>query len=275
MLPNWTQNEILVNGACIHYYRTGGAIAAGKPPVVLAHGFSDNGLCWHSLADALESEYDVVMPDARGHGLSERVRPNAKLDMPADLAEVIRRLDLKSPVVGGHSMGAVVAAQLGARFPGIVRALILEDPAWFLPKPDDEIHKVITEDSPMKKWVQSLADQPLEQVMAQCRIDHPTWPEIVVEMWCLGKQQLDQNFFSSAWNANGDWQDVVRGISCPVLLITADPEKGGIITPEVAHMVIGMNSCFRIAHIPGVGHHVRFGNEALYLEAVRAFLKDL
>ncbi len=94
-------------------------------------------------------------------------------------------------------------------------------------------------------------------------------------MWCLGKKQLDLKFFSVTWNANTNWQEVVRSIRCPTLLVTADPEKGGIITPEVARMVTETNSNFRLAHIPGVGHHVRFENYALYIEAVRAFLKDL
>jgi pimeloyl-ACP methyl ester carboxylesterase len=243
--------------------------------LVLAHGFSDNGLCWQSLARALEGEYEVVMPDALGHGCSARVQQHARLDMPLDLAEVIRILGLGRPVVGGHSMGAAVAAQLAARFPGLVRALILEDPPWFLPDPAETTPKVIAEDSPMKKWVQSLANLPLEQVMAQCRIDHPSWPEIVVQMWCLGKQQLDLNFFTTEWNAHANWQDIVREIACPVLLVTADPERGGIITPEAASMVLEMNPHFRTAHIPGAGHHIRFENETLYLEAVRAFLEEL
>ncbi len=37
MLPHWSQNEILVNGACIHYYRTGSPAAPHKPALVLAH----------------------------------------------------------------------------------------------------------------------------------------------------------------------------------------------------------------------------------------------
>ena len=111
--------------------------------------------------------------------------------------------------------------------------------------------------------------------MGQCRTDHPGWPEIVVQMWCLGKKQLDLNFFSTAWNTSVNWQEVVQSIACPVLLVTADPEKGGIITTEVARMVVEMNPNIRVAHIPGVGHHIRFENYALYMDAVRTFLKDL
>jgi pimeloyl-ACP methyl ester carboxylesterase len=46
-----------------------------KRPLVLVHGFSDNALCWTPTARDLESEYDVIMPDMRAHGLSEQVKP--------------------------------------------------------------------------------------------------------------------------------------------------------------------------------------------------------
>jgi N-formylmaleamate deformylase len=84
MLPHWKHNDLTVNGARMHYYRAGPG--REKRPLVLVHGFSDNGLCWALTARDLESEYDVIMPDMRAHGLSERARPGEKVDMAADLA---------------------------------------------------------------------------------------------------------------------------------------------------------------------------------------------
>ena len=40
-MDSWQSGEIEANGIRQRYTRTGGA----KPPVVLAHGFSDDGLC--------------------------------------------------------------------------------------------------------------------------------------------------------------------------------------------------------------------------------------
>jgi len=62
MLARWTQNDLLINGVQLHYYLTG---HGDKRPLVLVHGFSDNGLCWTPTAHDLESEYDVIMPDMR------------------------------------------------------------------------------------------------------------------------------------------------------------------------------------------------------------------
>ena len=66
-MPGWTTGTCEANGINVHYLRTGG----DKPPIVLLHGLMLNGACWTPLARALAEDYDVVMPDARGHGYSD------------------------------------------------------------------------------------------------------------------------------------------------------------------------------------------------------------
>jgi pimeloyl-ACP methyl ester carboxylesterase len=271
MLAHWSRENVTVNGVDLHYYRTG---KEGGPPLVLAHGFSDDGQCWYRLATDLEADFDVVMPDARGHGLSARVRPGEKVDLTADLAEIIRALDLGCPIVGGHSMGATVAAELGARHPDLVRALILEDPAWRSAPPPAAEPSQSQRPNDLMHWARSLAEMSVEEIVAQNRPVHPTWPEPVLRAWCEAKTRLDQGFLS-AWRPGAmPWQQVVQAISCPTLLITADPDKGGIVTPELAEEACAMNSNLHVAHIPGVGHHIRFENYDPYRAAVMAFLNE-
>ena len=270
MASQWEEGYVALDGAQMHYYRGG---TKGKPSLVLAHGFSDMGLCWEPLALALKTDFDIVMPDARGHGLSARVQPGELTDMPADLAGVMRALGIRSAVVAGHSMGGLVVGQLAARFPDLVRALVLEDPAWFLPEPQGERGGIGA--GPMADWVKTLAVRSSEELMAECRAEHPAWPEIVVQRWCEGKKQLDQNFPSTRDAGWASWTTAVRTIRCPALLITADPELGGIITPDTAQKIVEMNPRFQIAHIAGVGHHIRFGQEQAYTRAVKAFIAGL
>ena len=274
MLSHWTQNDILVNGVKLHYTRTG---HGDKRPMVLVHGFSDNGLCWTPVARALESGYDIVMPDMRGHGLSARVQADEKVDMAADVAELIRTLELERPIVGGHSMGATVTHQLGVRFPELTSALILEDPAWRLswpePPPDQPA------ENPMARWVKSLANQTLEELLVQYRKDHPTWPEELLRPMCESKKQLDPTILdvlrprvhAQEW----DWRTTLQNITNPVLLITGNPELGGIVTPEVVAKVRELNPSITIVTLPDVGHLIRFDKYAAYMEALRAFLKQV
>ena len=59
-MSEWQSATIVANGIQIHYTRTGG----DKPPFVLAHGFSDDGLCWTPVAEQVAVDYDVIMADA-------------------------------------------------------------------------------------------------------------------------------------------------------------------------------------------------------------------
>ena len=276
MFPNWDEDNVAVNGTQLHYYRAPGGQDSGKPVLVLQHGFSDNGLCWGPTAQELAGEYDIVMPDARGHGLSARVERGEKVDQAADLAAMLGAMGVQKAIVAGHSMGAQIAASLGARFPELTRALVLEDPPWFLPPPGAQPQpRGSMENSPLGQWMTSLKDQTLEQIMAQCRLDHPTWPDAYVSAWCLGKKQLDLNFLAVEQRRESTWQQEAAAIACPTLLVTSDPALGGIVSPEAARLVSEANPRVRVVNFPGVGHHIRFAVHEAYMQAVKAFLTEI
>ena len=278
MSPHWSKNDIVVDGVKIHYTRTGDG---SKPPLVLAHGFSDNGLCWLPVARDLEAEYDVILPDARGHGLSARVQPGETIDMVADLAGLIRGLGLNQPVLGGHSMGANTSSQVEARFPGLVRALVLEDPPWREPEPPKALEPQSSglkegqpRANPMADRILSLEKSSVDELVVNCRKDNPKWPEVELRPWAESKKQFDYNFLQRPGGLPGDWQEVFQAIRCPTLLITGDPAKGAIVTPETAQKVHAMNSKIQVATIAGAGHSIRRENYPDYIRAVRAFLKE-
>ncbi len=278
MLTHWTQSDLLVNGMRLHYHRTG---QGDKRPLVLVHGFSDNGLCWTPTARDLESEYDVIMPDMRAHGLSERVKPGEKVDMAADLAGLIRTLELSSPVICGHSMGAMITYQIGVRFPELASALVLEDPPWWLPRPQAVQTPLPGEpaEPPLAIWAKSLANQTLDELLVQYRNDHPDWPEELVRPMFDSKKQLDPTIIDmmvGRMNSREvDWLTTIQNITHPVLLFAANPELGGIVTPEVVATVHRLNPKVTIVTIPEVGHLIRFDKYAAFMNALRAFLKQV
>jgi N-formylmaleamate deformylase len=56
MSQGWKHGEIAFGDLTVHYTRTGG----NKPVLVLAHGVTDNGMCWLPVAQELCSEFDVI-----------------------------------------------------------------------------------------------------------------------------------------------------------------------------------------------------------------------
>ena len=278
-MPGWTADDVIANGIRIHYHRTGG----DKPPLVLFHGFSDNGLCWTRVAQALESDYDLIMPDARGHGQSEAPEgAYTAREHAADLAGLIQALGLGKPALMGHSMGAATTATTAAFYPDLVACAILEDPPWFGP------NSPRASASPQER--QAFSKARLERIqrfkeMTQEKVieaghagqEHPAWDEIEFGPWADAKQQMSLNVFHGSQGRGieelrGRWQDIVPQIQCPTLLITADPEMGAIITPEVAQQVAQMNDRVQLARLPGAGHNIRREQYSLFLQAVSSFL---
>ena len=118
------------NGLKIHYYRTGG----DKPKVIFNHGAGDDGLCWTRVVKELEADYDCIMVDGRGHGLTSSGKGDySTAQRVADLAGLIQALGLERPVVGGHSLGADTSMNFAALHPELTRAVFLEDPPIIIP----------------------------------------------------------------------------------------------------------------------------------------------
>lgn len=53
MLTSWNEGDVIVNGVKLHYYRANEQVRRDKPPLVLSHGITDNGLCWIRAATSL------------------------------------------------------------------------------------------------------------------------------------------------------------------------------------------------------------------------------
>src|SRR5262245_56527165 len=88
---HWVEGVLEANGIWQHYYRTGGE----KPSLVLLHGLMESGLCWLRVAKALEGDYDIVLPDARGHGGSAGIASGISMDLLVeDVAALLRGLRL-------------------------------------------------------------------------------------------------------------------------------------------------------------------------------------
>jgi pimeloyl-ACP methyl ester carboxylesterase len=267
----WESGDIEANGVRLHYTRTGG----GKPPLVLAHGFSDDGLCWTPIAEALESEYDVVMVDARCHGGSEAPEePFDVTDQAADLAGAIAGLGLEKSLILGHSMGAVTTLALAGTYPDVPRAILLEDPpAWWMPDsggaPDEGWQ------DRMRRWLTGLKAKTREQLIQEQRAAAPAWSEAELGPWADSKLRLHPNVFNRGRRPDVDWPALARRVTCPVLLITGDPEKGAIVKPEQAEVLREYTPQLRVAHVSGAGHSVRREGFDRYMEAVRAFLGEV
>lgn len=109
MMHGFTQRFVRANGIRMHTW-TGGKSGV---PLVLLHGYPQSGIMWRKLAPALANEYQVVCPDLRGYGDSEKARDGYdKKTMARDIHELMLALGHKRYAVIGHDRGARVAHRL-------------------------------------------------------------------------------------------------------------------------------------------------------------------
>jgi len=264
----WQSGDVHVNGVRLHYTRTGG----DKPPVVLAHGFSDDGLCWTPVAEALESDYDAIMVDARGHGQSEAPEQGYNMaDMAGDLRGMIVELGLHRPPVVGHSMGGGTALALASLYPDVPGAIFLEDAAP-LGLAAMRMPQRPNRRAQMGQWIASMREKTREQLIAEQHAAAPTWPEAVLGLWADAHLRLSPQAAAFDPATGVDWEAVLPRTNCPALLVAADPECGGMIGAESAAAFQSFVPQLRVIQIDGAGHCVRYEQFGRYIDILRGFL---
>lgn len=267
-MTQWNSDKIATNGIQLYYTRTGG----DKPPLVLAHGFSDDGLCWTPVAEALQTDYDVIMVDARGHGRSDAPDGGYHATaMATDLAGVITGLGLNKPVVMGHSMGGSTTMALAGLFPEIPGAIIIEDAG---------ASNIMADKSPealarLQQWhdrMVNLQSKTHEELLHHARTETPTWAEPELEPWAHAKLRFNMKALDRRDAVPLDWAQLLGNITCPALLLIADPERGGGVTKERAAEMQQLVPQLQVVHIAEAGHNIRREQFAAYMDAVSNFL---
>jgi pimeloyl-ACP methyl ester carboxylesterase len=261
----WAGFDVDANGVLLHVDRAG---RRDQPPLILAHGLGDSGRCWWRVVVALEDHFDLVMVDARHHGRSSNATgPSSTL--AEDLAAVIDELGLERPALMGHSIGARTMAQFAAARPHAPSRLVLVDPPWTADRETDGDIRPAEREA-IRGWLSSFSAMTDDDLAALGRQQHPDWPEEEYTTWIESKRQVHAD---AADDLGGiGWGQVVTALEAPALLVYGHPERGGIITDEVAARVCALNDRVTSARIDGSGHNIHRENFEAFIGVVRPYL---
>lgn len=116
-----TGTHIEANGLRVYYEGYG----EGEP-LLLIHGGTATSRSWASHLPAFTEHFRVFTPDSRGHGRTDN--PTGELGyrvMADDVAALVDALGLQRPLVLGYSDGGQIALELGMRYPGLAKGLVL------------------------------------------------------------------------------------------------------------------------------------------------------
>jgi len=121
-----------VNGVEI-FARVPTSARGNRPALLLLHGFPQSHVMWHRVAQQLQHDYWLVMPDLRGYGDSSKPEglPDhstySKRAMAQDMVDVMDLLGLQRFFLCGHDRGGRVAHRLALDHPEKVEKLSVID----------------------------------------------------------------------------------------------------------------------------------------------------
>jgi pimeloyl-ACP methyl ester carboxylesterase len=271
-MGNWRDGFVETNGIRMHYWRTGDG---SRPPVVLSHGATDSGLCWSRTARALESDYDVIMVDARGHGLSDKPAEDyGPRQSAADLAGLIRGLGIERPHLIGHSMGGEISANCAADFPELPRSLVVIDSGFisnagpYRGSAEQAAERIAQSRARMIE-TQALG---LDGLIARCREESPGWHEEELQPWAESKLQVSPEYGRFFAQEKRPWQKIFAAIQCPMLLLVAEPHLDSHSGWDAAVQATGIWRDGQLIHIAGAGHNVQRDRWEAFMARITAWM---
>jgi pimeloyl-ACP methyl ester carboxylesterase len=136
------------------YYRVYGE---GKP-LFLLHGFFSTGKVWESVLAGLSEEFQLIVPDLRGHGKSSNPSKEFTHGQSArDIFALADALGVQNVRAIGYSTGSMTLLHMATQQPQRVETMLLFCPTSYFPEPARKIQSGFStldkSDAEMLKWM--------------------------------------------------------------------------------------------------------------------------
>jgi pimeloyl-ACP methyl ester carboxylesterase len=276
MTNRYQDRTLTLRGLRFHYLDWG---TEGKPPFVLLHGGAQTAHSWDDFAPEGRDGYHVYALDQRGHGDSDWAPDGDynRLTQCEDVAAFVAALKLPPFVLAGLSMGGINSITYTARYPEMVRALIIVDVGPEIETRGRENIQNFTRIDELESFEAFIEQahrfnprrslENLRQRLSHNLKQLPTgkWT------WKFDQQRLGAGGRSGI-GPEGLWEDV-RKIHCPTLIVRGG--ESDILTPEAAQRLQEAIPHSRLTVVPGAGHSVMGDNPAGFAAAVHEFLRTV
>jgi len=115
------QSKNITYGSSSISYRS---IGKGKP-VVLLHGFGEDGEIWDQQVEYLKEHFHLIVPDLPGSGKSQMLSGDSEVGME-DYAEIVKVIldeeKIKECIMLGHSLGGYITLAFAEKYPSSLNA---------------------------------------------------------------------------------------------------------------------------------------------------------
>jgi 3-oxoadipate enol-lactonase len=114
-----------VNGITTYY-----EVHGSGEPLLFSHSFTSDSSMWTMQVPAFRQRYQFITYDIRGQGKSDSPPGEYSIDLfTEDLYQLVRHLGLQKFILGGLSIGGMIACHFALAHQDMLQALILADTA--------------------------------------------------------------------------------------------------------------------------------------------------
>lgn len=234
--------------------------------LLLLHGHMNDARTFSTFAAALQKNWRVIGLDQRGHGWSEHPpeKDYTREGYINDILNLVRSELGGQPVtIVGHSLGGVNAYQFAARYPELVKAVIVEDVGV-------EIFADLS-------FVEQLPERSASLKELRAAIEHVGVKAIDYFAESVFEDEKGWGFRSdlkgmkiSQQNINGSWWEDWLSSTCPILLIHG--KKSFILDANQAELMVSRRPNTKLATFEQCGHGVHSDDPKGYESVVKTFL---
>ncbi|HEX4903527.1 MAG TPA: alpha/beta fold hydrolase [Acidimicrobiales bacterium] len=260
-LPESVEIEVVAaDGARLRGHRCGDP--AGST-VLLVHGYVESVRFWAPVVRRLvESGFDVVVVDQRGHGDSERGDAPFDTDtLAGDVRAWVEQLDLHDALLAGHSMGGVSAMAFAGTHPDLaaerLRSLVLVATFAF-PEPLFGLPDVQVDPARVVRLLERVAALEVVGLVAMARVfgTYPTRPALEATRESLLATDFHTRVDAMRMLRDFDLRPVLPDVRVPTVVVAGTHDR---LTPlpgneAIADLIPGA----RLEVLPGMGHMLMF-----------------
>jgi pimeloyl-ACP methyl ester carboxylesterase len=265
-------------------------VVAPGAPLVLLHGGNARWQAFESIVDDLAA-WHLYLLDLRGHGKSDWAIGHYRLqDYAEDVITFLKEVVGESAYVFGHSLGGMVALLAAAQYPAGVRALAVGDApltsqtwhaallqgqdriiAWRDLSGGQQTFEALLEilkNTPTEVPGQS-EPVPMRTVYGE---DHGVFPWLATNLALSDPDLLTaliERFEDTV--AGYEMESVLPAIQCPVLLLQADPDAGGLMTDAEVAQALPLLARASHVRLEGVSHVLHNERKEPVMTALQEF----
>lgn len=267
---------------------------ASGSPLVLLHGGSARWQCALPIVPELSQQWQVYAPDLRGHGRSGRVPGSYRLtDYTADIVTFLQQVVKHPTVLFGHSLGGQIALLVAARYPELVRGLIIGDAPLDVANMRSSFQRNRERLLYWREWAgpghsteeiaEALKNTPIavegRSDLVAARIlfgeEHRWFQWMAENLQYIDPEMLTAVLEFDRMHEGYDYQRLFPLIACPTLILQGNPADGGMLTDEEIKQALRLLPGVTVARMKTVGHPLHTQEKEEVLLAMTTFLKTL